>query len=102
MKEHRILNFSADPLKTTIVTTAGSGDHFLLEDPEDVTGIFPDVIRALSSAINFTASFYQRLDGDYGVEEDNGSFSGIIGSLIRVSMRCVINYCCSGVIANNP
>ncbi len=71
-----------------MVRTGAGEEHYLLEDPGQLTGIFPDVIRALAAAINFTATFYQRLDGDYGVER-NGTYSGIIGSLIRGDMDMI-------------
>lgn len=71
------------PGEVPIMRTASGAEHYLLEDPSMVVGIFPDIIRSLSQALNFSTTFYQRLDGDYGHLEGNGSFTGIIGSLIK-------------------
>ena len=59
-------------------------------------GIFPEVIRRLAAAANFTPEYYKREDRNYGHLVD-GNFTGAIRSLLDVSResreKCTCSRC---------
>ncbi len=57
---------------------------FQIQTTNKLSGIFPAVLRHMSTASNFSMNFFKREDKDYGILV-NGSFTGSIKSLKDVS-----------------
>ncbi len=73
----------------TVTVSALPWTFFVMKEPgeeggrDEYGGLAPDVLRSMQSVSNFTAEWTEPEDGKYGAPGENGTWTGMVGSLRR-------------------
>ncbi len=84
MSEKEVWERRSDLMGTILLDTTlpWTTWNIVISESDPLTGMVPDILHTLASTLNFTVEWKHPEDGSYGSQNENGTWSGIIGELV--------------------